>query len=449
MLLYRPAGGARGAAATPASSSATTPSATRCRPRSARELPGARGGRPRRRGRAGRPAGRAGAAPRRAATCGCWRRPTGPADGWRPTSSTGSAATAASRCSTRPTRRCEAALDLHGLDLRRVLPRRRDPRPATAAAPLRRTRCAAPRRRPRPPSTTCSPRSTRPGSWRGRPRCSAVAAVAHRDPDQALRRRRPGRGRSRRPGHRPVPAPVPVRRARRDGAGDVRGVRPAGVAQLRARHDRRPRRRHGALPAPSRRRAARGLGDDRRARARRDGRDAAVGAHRRRFELAPGPSWSPPTRVPPRPAARRRRAADERADHALPRPAAAHRRPSRCCTWTAPAARWSTRGHDAAAPGYSPDGRALVASSIVGTPIDGGEAAVRRELARICGVPTDDWDAPAHRRGPARPCRCSRPGVPCAATWRWATACTSRATTATPRPPRARWSAAAAPPRPS
>ena len=45
----------------------------------------------------------------------------------------------------------------------------------------------------------------------------------------------------------------------------------------------------------------------------------------------------------------------------------------------------------AAAPGYSADGRPLVASSIVGTSIDGGEPAVRRELARIWGVPTDDW----------------------------------------------------------
>ena len=48
----------------------------------------------------------------------------------------------------------------------------------------------------------------------------------------------------------------------------------------------------------------------------------------------------------------------------------------------------------AAAPGYSADGRPLVASSVVGagpSAIDGGEAAVRRELARLYGVPTDDW----------------------------------------------------------
>lgn len=47
----------------------------------------------------------------------------------------------------------------------------------------------------------------------------------------------------------------------------------------------------------------------------------------------------------------------------------------------------------AAAPGYSADGRPLVASSIVGTPGSVGidEPGVRRELARIWGVPTDDW----------------------------------------------------------
>ncbi len=44
----------------------------------------------------------------------------------------------------------------------------------------------------------------------------------------------------------------------------------------------------------------------------------------------------------------------------------------------------------AAAPGYSPDGRALVSSSVVGPAID--EAVVRRELAGIYGVPTDRWE---------------------------------------------------------
>ncbi|MDN5918736.1 MAG: FAD-dependent oxidoreductase [Pseudonocardia sp.] len=48
----------------------------------------------------------------------------------------------------------------------------------------------------------------------------------------------------------------------------------------------------------------------------------------------------------------------------------------------------------AAAPGYSASGRPLVASSVVGAAgRDGiGEAGVRRELARIYGVPTDDWE---------------------------------------------------------
>ncbi|MBN9738640.1 MULTISPECIES: NAD(P)/FAD-dependent oxidoreductase [unclassified Pseudonocardia] len=47
----------------------------------------------------------------------------------------------------------------------------------------------------------------------------------------------------------------------------------------------------------------------------------------------------------------------------------------------------------AAAPGYSADGRPLVASTIVGTPEGTGidEPAVRRELTRIWGEPADDW----------------------------------------------------------
>ncbi|MFI8524012.1 protoporphyrinogen/coproporphyrinogen oxidase [Promicromonospora sukumoe] len=45
-----------------------------------------------------------------------------------------------------------------------------------------------------------------------------------------------------------------------------------------------------------------------------------------------------------------------------------------------------------AAPGYSGDGRALVATSLVGGAAAGvDEAAVRRRLARLYGVPTDDW----------------------------------------------------------
>ena len=44
-----------------------------------------------------------------------------------------------------------------------------------------------------------------------------------------------------------------------------------------------------------------------------------------------------------------------------------------------------------AAPGYSPDGRALVSSSFLGTADRVPEPEVRRELARIYGVPTGEW----------------------------------------------------------
>lgn len=44
-----------------------------------------------------------------------------------------------------------------------------------------------------------------------------------------------------------------------------------------------------------------------------------------------------------------------------------------------------------AAPGYSPDGRSLVSSSFLGTADRLSEPDVRRELARIYGVPTGDW----------------------------------------------------------
>jgi phytoene dehydrogenase-like protein len=44
-----------------------------------------------------------------------------------------------------------------------------------------------------------------------------------------------------------------------------------------------------------------------------------------------------------------------------------------------------------AAPGYSPDGRALVSSSFLGTADRVPEPAVRRELGRLYAVPTDDW----------------------------------------------------------
>lgn len=45
----------------------------------------------------------------------------------------------------------------------------------------------------------------------------------------------------------------------------------------------------------------------------------------------------------------------------------------------------------AAAPSYSPDGRALVSSTHLGPADRVGEVTMRRELARLYGVPTDDW----------------------------------------------------------
>jgi phytoene dehydrogenase-like protein len=44
-----------------------------------------------------------------------------------------------------------------------------------------------------------------------------------------------------------------------------------------------------------------------------------------------------------------------------------------------------------AAPGYAPDGRSLVASTVLGRADQTPEAVVRRELARIYAVPTDHW----------------------------------------------------------
>jgi phytoene dehydrogenase-like protein len=45
-----------------------------------------------------------------------------------------------------------------------------------------------------------------------------------------------------------------------------------------------------------------------------------------------------------------------------------------------------------AAPGYSPDRRALVSSSFLGTADRVPELVVRRELGRLYGVPTDGWE---------------------------------------------------------
>ena len=86
----------------------------RCPWRSGRER--ARRRRDRRRpGRAAR--GRAAVRPR-PGRAHCWRRRTGRAGGWPPTRSTASAATAASRCSTPPTRRCGSPPTWTGWPLR-------------------------------------------------------------------------------------------------------------------------------------------------------------------------------------------------------------------------------------------------------------------------------------------------------------------------------------------
>ena len=45
-----------------------------------------------------------------------------------------------------------------------------------------------------------------------------------------------------------------------------------------------------------------------------------------------------------------------------------------------------------AAPGYSPDHRALVSSSFLGTADRVPETVVRRELGRLYGVATDGWE---------------------------------------------------------
>ena len=250
------------------------------------------------------------------------------------------------------------------------------------------------------------------------------------------------------PVDRAVPAAVPVRGARRGGAEHVRGVRPAGVAQLRARHDRGARAGMGALPAqlaaglpagvlrlgrgctpcagaagcapPTASCAARAVVV---ATDPRDRRRAAARAAVPRMR-----ALTTYYHVPPQPPTDRAAAAPRR-----------HRRPG-----------GQHRGADRGRPRLLPrrPGAGVVHGRSV-TPIAVPEAAVRRELARLYGVPTDDWDAPAHRRGPARRCPRSRPAARCAARSRWATGCSWPATTATPRPPRARWSAAAAPPRPS
>ena len=74
-----------------------------------------------------------------------------------------------------------------------------------------------------------------------------------------------------------------------------------------------------------------------------------------------------------------------------------------------------------AAPGYSPDRRALVSSSFLGTADRVPEPVVRRELGRLYGVPTDGVGAPAHGGDPPRPARPPRgePAAPRRRAGRW------------------------------
>ncbi len=65
----------------------------------------------------------------------------------------------------------------------------------------------------------------------------------------------------------------------------------------------------------------------------------------------------------------------------------------------------------AAAPSYSPDGRALVSSTVLGTAERVGEAVVRRELARIHGVATGEWEH-LHTAEVRRALPAFRPGRP-------------------------------------
>ena len=59
-----------------------------------------------------------------------------------------------------------------------------------------------------------------------------------------------------------------------------------------------------------------------------------------------------------------------------------------------------------AAPEYAPAGKSLIAASVVGVsaPSGASEAVIRVELARMYGVPTDDWDLIDVVSDPARRC---------------------------------------------
>lgn len=270
---------------------------------------------------------------------------------------------------------------------------------------------------------------------------AGLAAVADRDAGRLLRRPGPRRRGPRRCGHRPVPAPLPVRGARRDGAGDLHRVRAAGVAQLRPGHDRRPRRRHGGTPPAPRRGPARGHGDARDPGARRPRRTRARAGHRWRHPVgARGRRRGGPADGR-RAAARGRRAADERADHVLPRPATG---PDGRCAAAPGRHRRAGRQHDGADRGRA---GLLRRRAPAGGVVDRRDPGVHRaRRARGASRAGPDLGGSAPTTGctctpprSTRRCRCSRRGARSVATSISGRTCSSPATTATPRPPRGRW----------
>ena len=326
-----------------------------------------------------------------ASTWWCWRPRTGRAGGWPPTSSTASAATAASRCSTPPTRRCGPRPTSTRLDLRAF-----EPGAAVRGADgrlhvLRRPARGGPALLPRTAVGPAAP-AARQGHAGGVDGAGAGRAGPHRVAAQVDRSAAAGprRGRAGGPVARPGAAAVPVRGARR-GRADARRRRSSGWsgAAFALGTIAVPDAGMGALPAQ----LAAGLPD-------------GVLRLGRRVEPVPRRAPCAPTaselaaravRGGDRPGDRGRAAArtggarHARADHlyhVAPDPPASL--PTLHLDGTGgPLA--NTVVLTEAAPGYSPDGRALVSSSFLGTADRVPEPTVRRELARIYGVPTDDW----------------------------------------------------------
>ena len=233
----------------PATSSVTTRWARRSPPRRVSRLTGGPR-RDRRRRRARRAARRRTAVHARARRGGAGRRrPAGRADGHRRRRRL-PLRPRVSRCSTPPTRRCGPLPTSTRCALR----------PFEAGAAIRGadggctcspTRCADPACSGGPRPTGCSPRWPRPGSWPGRRRCSATppartAQLIDRSAAQDL-------------AAAGLDGPVMERLLRpflsgvlgESALSDVGGVRAAGLAQLRAGHDRGPGRRDGRAAGPA------------------------------------------------------------------------------------------------------------------------------------------------------------------------------------------------------